>query len=335
VLLCALCRVVLGSVWRKMEASLLVRGEFAKISRDRHASLEKKQKVQNPPPSVGDMLEELAILRSQTLEFFTKERGLCGQGLNPKLATNMVFVTVEKIEEIWGKCTGFRVTSTTLKPETWRELLDLYYKKYGKREVTNKEFMAWMVKGYIAEQMGHSVDWASAATATSNLVASRLEGDLLKRDLSSHEAAELLRLAPTSVLKPSGSHSRFGVRSTSLFEQDKIQLTHTSSLHRICHSEVAKAEDVLKVEIELLASTESKLSLLETSKKSIGDMIIAFKFGMDNRRADAEEAEQNLNVDKEAVMNLDLQRLVIQDNVSASHCSRSCLQLVRFSFFQC
>jgi hypothetical protein len=49
----------------------------------------------------------------------------------------------------------------------------------------NKEFMAWMVKGYIAEQMGHSVDWASAAAATSNLVASRLEGDLLKRDLSS------------------------------------------------------------------------------------------------------------------------------------------------------
>jgi hypothetical protein len=67
--------------------------------------------------------------------------------------------------------------------------------------------MARMVKGYIAEQMGHSVDWASTADATSNLVASRLEGDLLKRDLSSHEAPELLRLVPTLVLKPSGSHS--------------------------------------------------------------------------------------------------------------------------------
>jgi hypothetical protein len=100
VLLCALCRVVLGSVWGKMEALLLVRGESTKISRVRRASLEKKQKVRNPPPSVGDMLEELAILRSQTPEFFTKERGLCGQGLNPKLATNMVFVIAEKIEEI-------------------------------------------------------------------------------------------------------------------------------------------------------------------------------------------------------------------------------------------
>jgi hypothetical protein len=56
--------------------------------------------VRNPPPSVGDMLEELAFLRSQTPEFFTKERRLCGQGLNPKLATDMVFVTAEKIEEI-------------------------------------------------------------------------------------------------------------------------------------------------------------------------------------------------------------------------------------------
>jgi hypothetical protein len=68
--------------------------------------------------------------------------------------------------------------------------------------------------------------------------------------------------------------------------------------------------------------------LLETSKKSIGDMIIAFKFGMDDRRADAEEAEQNLNVAEEAMNNLDLQRLVIQNNVSAGHCSRSCLQFL-------
>jgi hypothetical protein len=163
-----------------------------------------------------------------------------GRGLNPKLATDMTFVTAEKIEEIWGKCTGFRLTSTTLKPETRKELLDMYCKIYGKREVTNKEFMAWMVKGYIAEQIGHSIDWASTAAATFNLVVSRLEGDLLKCNLSSHEAVEFLRLAPTSVLKPSGSHSRFGVRGSSISEQDKIQLTHTSSLHRICHSEVIR-----------------------------------------------------------------------------------------------
>jgi hypothetical protein len=59
----------------------------------------------------------------------------------------MAFVIAEKIEEIWGKCTGFKVTSTTLKSEIRRELLILYYKIYGKREVTNKEFMVWMIKG--------------------------------------------------------------------------------------------------------------------------------------------------------------------------------------------
>ena len=154
--------------------------------------------MQNPPPSFGDMLEELAILRSQILEFFTKERGLCGQGLNPKLAIDMVFITVEKIEEIWEKCISFKVTSTTLKPETQRELLDLYYKIYGKREVMNKEFM---VKSYIVEQMDHYVDWASVVATTSNLVASRLEGDLLKYNLSSHEVVELFCLAPTSIFE--------------------------------------------------------------------------------------------------------------------------------------
>lgn len=315
-----------------MEASPLVRGESAKISRERRASLEKKQKVRNPPPLVEDMLEELAILRSQTVQFFCNERGLCGQGLNPKLATDMLCVTPEKIEEIWGKCTAYRVTSTSLKPETRRELLDLYSKIYGKREVTNKEFMAWMVKGHIAEQMGHPVDWASAAAATSSLVASRLEGDLLKRDLSTHEAAELLRLAPTSASKPSAGHSRFGVRSTSLTEQEKMQYARTST-HRISHSDVAKAEEVLKAELSLLASTESKLTVLETSKRSISDMIIAFKFGMDDRRGDTEEAEQNLNVAEEAVKNLDLQRLVIQDNVSCPPFAPSCLQIVHYHFF--
>jgi hypothetical protein len=40
--------------------------------------------------------------------------------------------------------------------------------------------MCMCTTGYIAEQIGHSIDWASAAAATSSLVASRL-GDLTSR----------------------------------------------------------------------------------------------------------------------------------------------------------
>ena len=62
-------------------------------------------------------------------------------------------------------------------------------------------------------------------------------------------------------------------------------------------------------------------------------MIIAFKFGMDDRHGDTEEAEQNLNVAEEAVKNLDLQRLVIQDNVSSPPFAPSCLQIMHYQFF--
>jgi hypothetical protein len=48
----------------------------------------------------------------------------------------------EKMEEIWGMCTLFKTTNTTLNLETRSELLQLYAKIYYKMEVTNNEFMA-------------------------------------------------------------------------------------------------------------------------------------------------------------------------------------------------
>jgi hypothetical protein len=93
------------------------------------------------PQTVAELLAELASLRLQTPEFFVKERGLCGKGMNPKLAVDMACVATEKIEEVWGKCTSFKTTSTTLNPQTRRDLLHLYSKIYRKIEVTNNEFI--------------------------------------------------------------------------------------------------------------------------------------------------------------------------------------------------
>jgi hypothetical protein len=69
--------------------------------------------------------------------------------------------------------------------------LELYAKIYGKTEVTNNEFMAWVVKGYIAEQMGLKVNWASTALSTSFILASRVGRDLLRRELTSEQLARL------------------------------------------------------------------------------------------------------------------------------------------------
>ena len=140
-----------------MEA-VIGQGESTKLSKERRGSLERKPRVLRPAPSVVDMLLEIQGLKTQSADFFSKERGLCRLGLNPKLASNMSCVTPEKIDEIWGKCVTYKTTNTTLKLETRKELLELYSKIYGKTEVTNKEIMTWVVKGYIAEQMGFQVD---------------------------------------------------------------------------------------------------------------------------------------------------------------------------------
>jgi hypothetical protein len=280
-----------------MEA-VVGRGKSAKLSRERRASLDQKLRVLKPATSVADMLLELRGLKTQSADFFIKERGLSGSGLNPKLASDMSCVTPKKIEEIWGKCVAFKTTNTTLKLETRKELLQLYFKTYGKMEVTNKEFMTWVVKGYIAEQMGFEVDWASAAASTAVVQASRLEGDLLKRDLSEEEAEELLRLAH-GVLKPSGSYSKLPGRGAAPSKNKlKSIFCKTSAflVPQISAMEVAAVEEVLRVEEELLANTRSKQQFLESSHKTIADKIIAFKFGMDDWLADKKEVADNIDI---------------------------------------
>jgi hypothetical protein len=279
----------------------LVRGESAKLSRDRRSSLDRKPKVSKPPPPVPELLDELAGLRTLTADFFVRERGLSSKGLNPKNSADMSFITPEKIEEVWGKCTAFKTTNTTLKPETRSQLLELYSKIYGKLDVTNKEFMLWLVKGNIAEKMGFEVDWASAAASTAYVLACRLESDLLKRDLTPEETETLARLAPTSSSKPSGSQFRYAIRSNGIREEGEQKPVLGFGPPRILASEITNAEEVLIVEAELVATMEKKERFLESSRKTIAEKIIGFKFGVDDRKADVEEAIQNVNVTEEGL----------------------------------
>jgi hypothetical protein len=148
------------------------------------------------------------------------------------------------------------------------------------------------------EQMGFEVDWASAAASTAVVQASRLEGDLLKRDLSEEEAEELLRLAP-GVLKPSGSYSKLPGRGAAPSENKLKSIfcnTSAFSVPQISTMEVVAVEEVLRVEEELLANTRSKQQFLESSQKTITDKIIAFKFGMDDRLVDKKEADNNIDI---------------------------------------
>lgn len=133
----------------------------------------------------------------------------------------MACVTIEKVEEVWGKCTSFKTSNTTFTPETRSELLQLYAKIYGKMEVTNNEFMAWVVKGYIAEIMGFEVDWASAAASTALVLASRVEGELMRRELLPNEAVELLHLALHAMAKATNPGAKIVGLSTMPSERER------------------------------------------------------------------------------------------------------------------
>lgn len=80
--------------------------------------------------SVSEMLEELGSLKMQTADFFVKERGLCGTGLNPKSPLDMACVTPDKLQEVWEKCNFLKTTNTMLNPKSRSELLCMYSKIY-------------------------------------------------------------------------------------------------------------------------------------------------------------------------------------------------------------
>jgi hypothetical protein len=75
----------------------------------------------------------------------------------------------------------------------------------------------------------------------------------------------------------------------------------------ITADELAIAEEVLRIEIQLTASTESKQRFLKSSKQSISEKIIGCKFGMEDRNADAKEAAESITAIEGRLVTVGLQ----------------------------
>ena len=284
--------------------SSLVYGESAPLVKQRRASLERKPQLVKAGAGVPELLTELANLKAQTHEFFETDRGLCGEGLNPKLASDMAVVTQEKIEEVWRKCTTYKTTNSALPPERRRKLVEFYAKIYGKTEVTNNEFMAWVVKRNIAEQMGLKVDWASAASSTLFTLASRVEGDLVRRDLTSKQLAQLQVLAPHVAPRTAGSGKKGAVGTP---EQDLKPERSLSAIGHVSNADLVTIEEVLRVEEEFLAGSERKQQILLAAKETMEEKIVMYKFGVDDRLDDAKEVAENVTAAEEVLAKIDLQ----------------------------
>jgi hypothetical protein len=92
------------------------------------------------------------------------------------------------------------------------------------------------------------------------VLASRLEGDLLRLELILEDAATLQSLAPHVTPKP-GECSKVGGCGTT-FQDSKLGVSSFQVHEMVSTAEIANAEEVLKVEEELLSNTESKEQFL-------------------------------------------------------------------------
>ncbi len=78
------------------------------------------------------------------------------------------------IREVFNKISKFKTTNTQFHANTTKKLLNLCSKIYGSSNVTNDEFMSWVVKGYIAEVKGFDITWVKVATSTTKEKAHRV-----------------------------------------------------------------------------------------------------------------------------------------------------------------
>ena len=243
--------------------------------------------------------------------------------MNPKSPADTAGVSSEDLEEVWGKVSSYRTTNTKLHPETRRELISLYAKIYGTEDVTNNEFMLWVVKGFILECKGEVVDWASAAASTAREKADRLQRELEKSRLSdSANSSACHSLGGAGVLGASQPLYSFAPKSGKSISKQVSGKRSTSSKSAILssslgreqyaglpasQSDLAAVEVVLKLEIQLLETANTKVSLLAEARKKEADRIIGLRYNMDDMKGAARESQDAVKVLESSVLGLDAQ----------------------------
>jgi hypothetical protein len=84
---------------------------------------------------------------------YSSVRHLPNEGLNPKCDLTTEHVTEADITEVFGSkgIKSFKTTSVMLHPTTKGALFSLYWKIFNSAVIANNEFMAWIVKSFVAK----------------------------------------------------------------------------------------------------------------------------------------------------------------------------------------
>jgi hypothetical protein len=120
----------------------------------------------------------------QTEEFFDVVRHLNNTGFN--LWTELTFEHVKKtnLDEIFGplKQPKYKYTNSTLHPNIRKKLVKLCWQIYGTLVITNNDFASWVVRGFITQEKGVNVNWATTITWTEKEEAWKLKAMALKSE---------------------------------------------------------------------------------------------------------------------------------------------------------
>jgi hypothetical protein len=242
------------------------------------------EKTAMAPPSPRKIAALVEAYSKQTVEFFREERGLASSGLNPKLDLTSEHVSAIDIEKMFGKDLKFKTTNPNLTLETKKEVIALYSKIYGKSDVTNNEFMDWMIKGFIAKKKKFLLNWCVAAASTAALLRQRNERrlDKLRSNSVSTTGDPCSSLAIECREIGSGS---YGAR---LLVNEFVKCLHPLSL-----AEITRVEEVLAFESELCSSKNKKIGSYLSHHKQISEQLIGLRFNMEDRKAIAKEADES------------------------------------------
>ena len=191
-------------------------------------------------------------------------------------------VTQEMIQEVFRKEGKMKTTSPHLDPNSRRAMLRICWQIFGTIDVTNNEFGTWLVKGYIAQEMGEAVDWAAVAVA----IAMELDRRVGSQKCSARE------LKPGASEFNGGCLSANGGAGCSQLTSTELGIVSRGHLHPASASDVHLMKEHHGFLLELQKCTQRKIEELGEERKGQEEKIIGLRFNMWNRKSAATEAAE-------------------------------------------
>jgi hypothetical protein len=94
-------------------------------------------------------------------------------GLNPKTNFTNAHVYENDLVYVFGPKCVLKLVNPLIHVDTKHDLKKLHWQIYSVVMPNNNDFTFWLVKGYIAHEKGHEINWAKVIASTARKKAQR------------------------------------------------------------------------------------------------------------------------------------------------------------------